>query len=58
MKLGIRELLGPDPSGRAPLSARTARDLLAPLAAPPTVTPAAPLTQELEARIQATRDET
>ena len=44
--------------------ARTARDLLAPPQAPPTaptstVTPAAlPLTRELEARIQAARDET
>ncbi|RYP11923.1 hypothetical protein DL767_011215 [Monosporascus sp. MG133] len=44
-------------------SARTARDLLTPLAAPapttaPPVVPAVPLTQELQARIQAARDET
>ena len=44
-------------------SARTARDLLTPLvpATPPTapvVAPVPPLTQELQARIQAARDET
>ena len=42
-------------------SARTARDFITPIVAPATTTtapPAAPLSQELQARIQAARDET
>ncbi len=39
-------------------SSRIARDLLTPLAALPSALPANPLTQELQARIEAARDET
>ena len=39
-------------------SSRIARDLLIPLAALPSALPANPLIQELQARIEAARDET